>query len=256
MAVPDSAYASWLKSDALYRGWANAGLPGALAPMSIDSEIISPFAASAAVDTEILRQGVFLGNSLALDQAIVVGKRVDLVGKCIQLAGDQLDYGNGVMPVEKVQNGTFDTVTTGWTPNNTTLSVVSAQLKVLVNVATAPRARQTISNLVAGKDYIFLGKLAPGNTADKARIELNGSALATVDFDYNLGFSNVVYRFTATGTTVNIDLVVRNSTTNGAINDFALFDDISLKEFAPIVLVIGAQEQDDGTTLLTVLRKL
>lgn len=113
MAEVDSAYAAWLKSDALYRNWANAGLPAPLAPMAIESEIISPFAVTASVDTELTRQGAFLGFALAADQASIPGRRSDLLGKCITLKGDLLKYdGAGatvlVISAQEQDDGTTD----------------------------------------------------------------------------------------------------------------------------------------------------
>jgi hypothetical protein len=95
MAV-DPNYASWLKSEAMFRSWTNSGLPSGLQAMAIDSEIITPFAASAAADTELTRQGALLDGPLALDSVTCCGRRVDLVGKCITLSGDQLNYSAGV----------------------------------------------------------------------------------------------------------------------------------------------------------------
>lgn len=96
MAAVDPNLASWLKDEALWRTWTNAGLAAALQPMAIESEIFSPFAAFAAVDTEATRQGALLGGSLALDVVSVTGRQVDLAGKCITLTGDQLNYSAGV----------------------------------------------------------------------------------------------------------------------------------------------------------------
>jgi hypothetical protein len=94
-ATVDPAYASWLKSDAMFSTNAPS-LPSALLPMSVESEIYSPFATKAAADTELTRQVALLDNCLALDNVSIPGRRVDLAGKCITLTGDQLGYGAGV----------------------------------------------------------------------------------------------------------------------------------------------------------------
>jgi hypothetical protein len=60
MPAVDSAYASWLQDDRLRRTWTNSGLPSGLNAMSVDSEVMTPFAASSPVDTEMARQAGFL----------------------------------------------------------------------------------------------------------------------------------------------------------------------------------------------------
>jgi hypothetical protein len=88
----DSAYASWLKGEARWRSMADGSIPSGLQAMSVDSEIISPFASSSTADSELARQVSFLKKALAQDVAIVKGRRSDLCGRCIALKGDQLNY--------------------------------------------------------------------------------------------------------------------------------------------------------------------
>ena len=91
----DSAYASWLKGDARWRSNADGSIPSGLQTMSVDSEIIAPFAASSSTDSELARQVSFLKKALAMDVAVVKGRRSDLCGRCIALKGDQLAYNSG-----------------------------------------------------------------------------------------------------------------------------------------------------------------
>lgn len=95
MAAVDPNLASWLKDKALYRT-ATPSLPSGLQAMAIESELISPFAASAAADTELARQALLFDQPLAMDNATVQGRRIDLVGRCITLKGDQLGYDAGI----------------------------------------------------------------------------------------------------------------------------------------------------------------
>jgi hypothetical protein len=94
-APVDTGIASWLKSEAMYRT-RNISLPSGLQPMATDSEIITPFATSAAADTELARQGALLDYALAQDVAVIAGRRSDLAGKCVTLYCDQLGYDAGV----------------------------------------------------------------------------------------------------------------------------------------------------------------
>jgi hypothetical protein len=89
----DSAYASWLKGEARWRSIAEGTIPSGLQAMAVDSEVISPFAASSSADSELARQVSFLKKALAQDFAVIKGRRADLVGRCISLKGDQLNYG-------------------------------------------------------------------------------------------------------------------------------------------------------------------
>jgi hypothetical protein len=96
VAAVDPNLASWLKSEAMFRSWTNAVLNSALLTMSVDSEIQTPFAASAAADTELTRQAALFDGPLAFDEAVIPGRRVDLAGKCFTLTCDLLNYGAGV----------------------------------------------------------------------------------------------------------------------------------------------------------------
>lgn len=93
-APVDPATASWLKSEAMFRT-RNATLPAGLQPMATDSEIITPFAASASADAELTRQAGLFDGALAQDTAIVSGRRSDLAGKCVTLTADLLNYNAG-----------------------------------------------------------------------------------------------------------------------------------------------------------------
>lgn len=95
--IIDTGFAQWLRDPALYTKAVNAGLAAGLQAQAVESEIISPLLTKAAADSEAARQMVVLGGPLAVDQHIIKGQRVDLVGKPITLTGAQLGYDAGVV---------------------------------------------------------------------------------------------------------------------------------------------------------------
>jgi hypothetical protein len=91
----DTGFAQWLRAPALYTNAPNNGLAAGLLGQAVESEIISPLLTKAAADSEAGRQMAVLGGPLAVDQHIIKGQRVDLVGKPITLTGPQLGYEAG-----------------------------------------------------------------------------------------------------------------------------------------------------------------
>jgi hypothetical protein len=127
-----------------------------------------------------------------------------------------------VLPTELITNGTFDTDTSGWTQNNSSLSVVDGRLRVTQTGAGFGIA-QTIITTEIGKKYKFSWDYVIGTASEPtARVgsSIFGSDLANVSAS-----SGVVY-FTATTTTsyVNFRMTV---TTSGLYSDF---DNVSVKE--------------------------
>lgn len=96
MPAVASDYAAWLQDQARYRTFSPGALPSGLQAMAVDSELITPFAASSAADTEVQRQLNFLGSALAADNAVVKGRQSDLAGRVVTLKGDQLGYDAGI----------------------------------------------------------------------------------------------------------------------------------------------------------------
>jgi hypothetical protein len=125
---------------------------------------------------------------------------------------------------ELVTNGTFDTDTSGWTPELSTLSVVGGALRV-TQTASSGRVYQSFSTVI-GKVYQFSTERLGGSPTRLGRILIgtapaNGSnyvgayAASGVDTGY----------FVATGTTTFVTLQ-NNSPT---IGEFFDFDNVSVK---------------------------
>jgi hypothetical protein len=132
---------------------------------------------------------------------------------------------------ELVSNGTFDTDTTGWTPNNLGLLSIDAQrLKVETgNSGSWNYAYQEIS-VVLGQTYRFQASSVDG-TATKHRILLgttaaNGSIVMEGGPLGAAGDKFVDIIFTATTTSVFVTL----QNTDGVLGSYTFFDNISIKE--------------------------
>ena len=131
---------------------------------------------------------------------------------------------------ELVINGTFDTVTTGWTPTGATLAVVGAQLQITSTaLASNPAyAQQDIAGLTNGATYRIQALQTPGTTT-YARVELSGAT--TAGFDFGTFGANISQTFVAGTTALSIFLEIHNGTVwNPATGTTALFDNISLKK--------------------------
>lgn len=129
--------------------------------------------------------------------------------------------------VELVTNGTFDTDTTGWTPENvnSVLTIDSAQLKVATTGVEAGYAYQSFSTVI-GKTYVVSGDGDETTGSGAAAIYAGNSA-----GNSSLGFYNIAgaetgvsFSFTATATTTFITLA---NTLVGP--SYTLFDNISVK---------------------------
>lgn len=109
MAVP-TTLAEWLKSTALYVSTSNATLAASLLTSGLDSEIVSPLAASADATNELARQMSVLGGPLAIDRHVIKGARRDLICKPVQIFGDRLGYAAGptvfVVDVDEQEDNT------------------------------------------------------------------------------------------------------------------------------------------------------
>ena len=133
---------------------------------------------------------------------------------------------------ELVTNGTFDTDTSGWTPNNLGLLSVSNQL---LKVETGSNAGswnygyQEVS-VVVGKTYRFKASSIEG-TATKHRILLgtgfaNGSIVMAGGALGSSGDKSVDVSFTAT--TASVYVALQN--TDGVLGSYTYLDNVSVKE--------------------------
>lgn len=151
-----------------------------------------------------------------------------------------------------VVNGDFSVDASGWTPNNATLSRDNNTLKVLATSLSSPNGHQAITTLTVGKKYRFRASQRPGNTDNKARVELTGTALAApITYAYDVIGANIDYTFTAAGTTLNVACAIANSLTVGLSGNYSVFDDISLYEVQDQVYHFCDDVVDvtDGTTV-------
>lgn len=128
--------------------------------------------------------------------------------------------------VELVTNGTFDTNTNGWTPVNSTLSIVSAAMRVTHTSGTA-YAYQAVPT-VAGEQYTVTGRAVAGTHSPYIHV-------GTTPNGFNYGFDGKAppadftpIVFTALGETTYISLT-NSVQTAGWTGDF---DNISMKRTA------------------------
>lgn len=145
-------------------------------------------------------------------------------------AGDNPDYFdvtkntwyNTLANPELVTNGTFDTVTTGWTAVNATLSVVNGNLSIANSTTSGGYAYTTIITIV-GKRYRFKYNFSLGTSAN-ANIQIGINANETSYANIVLTASKSDYiEFVANTTTTYITLY-NNSTVSGQTS---LWDNIS-----------------------------
>lgn len=119
---------------------------------------------------------------------------------------------------ELITNGTFTTDTSGWTPINSTLSVVGGVLRVTNTGAVVGRATQAITTVV-GRMYEMVGTVAAGSL-NNGYIQFGSSFLLATPGQTR----TVTFVATATSTTA---LLENNSAVLGQTADF---DNISVRE--------------------------
>lgn len=102
------SFADWLKATALYATSADDG--SAWGDKAVETEIISPLAFKPDALTEAARQLEVLGGPLAVDEHVVSGRHIAMLGKSVRVAGDRLGYENGaqvfVIGATEQANGT------------------------------------------------------------------------------------------------------------------------------------------------------
>ena len=123
-----------------------------------------------------------------------------------------------------VKNGRFTYDAAGWTASNgATLSQETAKLKMVGSTVDYPRAQQTVSGLVVGKRYVFVGE---GKGSGHSYIITLDGASGSV----NSGWQNVsAFRWTKyfMATTTTLDITLQGSSNDNVTH---YFDNISLKE--------------------------
>jgi hypothetical protein len=127
---------------------------------------------------------------------------------------------------ELVTNGTFDTVTTGWTAiANTTLTIDTGRLKVTSDANALGGAYQTITTVVGQRYLLTFTGLESTSTSSNGRVYVGTSLGGTqLGIAYAVGDNEITFEFTATTTTTYLQLN-QNTATAGL---YMLFDDVSV----------------------------
>lgn len=113
-----------------------------------------------------------------------------------------LDKRLGLVPgPELVTNGTFDTATTGWTASNSTLSIVSAALRITISANGAAYATRTIT-CVVGKSYQasmqVVADAVTGIMSLSIGTSAGGTQTSTVSIAAGAGTISLIFIATAT----------------------------------------------------------
>lgn len=129
-----------------------------------------------------------------------------------------------ISPTELVTNGTFaGGATTGWTAVDSTLSIVSNQLRVTNNGAVAGYAYQAVSGLTIGQTY-QLSIYATGYGVPARYSWRDSLGVAGNNIIAGAGSATIAVQVTATATTMYV--IVGNRNDN---NGYNTFDNISLR---------------------------
>jgi hypothetical protein len=122
-----------------------------------------------------------------------------------------------------VSNGTFATVTTGWTPQNATLSVVSTTLEVNATSTSGTRAATQNITTVSGRKYRISGRFRSNVANIATYVTVVGSSLFQLEGTYSLNFNNFSFDFTADSSTTTVFLQIDAF----VIGQDSYFDDIA-----------------------------
>ena len=159
------------------------------------------------------------------------GKATDLITFSRASGGTALrkiSYGS-----ELVTNGTFDSDTSGWAANNSSLSAVSGRLRLTQQGAGLGFAQTTFATVV-GKVYRlawdYVAGTAPTPTTRVATSTLGSDIASTASTD-----ASITFVAQSTTTYVNFRMA---TTTDGLYSEF---DNISVKEINPLSVSIQMQ---------------
>jgi len=160
--------------------------------------------------------------------------------------GDMIVTGN-----ELVENGTFDTDTSSWDEDDSTLSVVSNKLRI-TTIATYGNARQVIDT-VAGEDYILSSDISAG-TGTGGMFAKTGDGVSNIKYVDDVdGFQS--FTFTAVGSTTMVLFRVSDD----IAGHYCDYDNISVTLKDKIYQCIEASTADDlltDTTKFQVLTRV
>jgi hypothetical protein len=130
---------------------------------------------------------------------------------------------------ELVNNGTFNSSTSGWTAiGNTAILLDSQRLKVTSSVGDpGSGASQTITGLEIGETYNVRATMTPGNTADMGRFGLSGASVLSFQV---AATPNVDTTFVATTDILGISCLIASAGAWGAAGNYCYFDSISVRK--------------------------
>jgi hypothetical protein len=91
----DPEFARWLREGALFAPADDAAVAAAWGTLARSSDILSAITLKAGAEAEAARQLAFLAGPLAVDEHLVAGSRLDLLGQAITIRSDRLGYQAG-----------------------------------------------------------------------------------------------------------------------------------------------------------------
>jgi hypothetical protein len=144
---------------------------------------------------------------------------------------------------ELISNGTFDSATTGWTANGTTLSIDAGRLKAVTTNTGDSGAYQDIAT-VPGAVYEALCSVDNAAATAGAGIRVTTTAYADTALSNNIaagasGQARLIFRATAWTMRISLDRRAASAVTG----DIAYFDNISVRE---VGYVRGAELVTNG----------
>jgi hypothetical protein len=251
MPSVDGSLAAWLKSDALYA----LTTPGGVAwpsDRAVDVQFTTPYDARADALAEGARSAAIFAGPNVKDRVLVKGRRRDLLFKCVQLSdpSGRLGYGEGP---EMVVNGTFDVDASSWSPSGgATVAQVAQRGRVTASGATY--ADQLINGFVIGANYRVRANVYRGTSSVQSIFRV-GQSVGGLTPIINIGaFADLFVDqiVTAAVASYHVGLWVNTSTAS----TYSEFDNVSVKRVGAPAFVIGVAENENNTTVLTVIRKI
>lgn len=95
MPLVDSDFSAWLRDEARFTTAQNASVPSGLQTGGPESEMVSALAFLSNAQAEAARQIAILGFTIAIDEHLIDGQRMDLLGLPVTLTAPYLEYDAG-----------------------------------------------------------------------------------------------------------------------------------------------------------------
>ena len=248
MTAVDGSLAAWLKAEALYAVTTPPGV--AWTPdQAVDVQFQTPYDTRVDALAEAARSAAVFGGPNVKDRVVVKGRRRDLLFKCIYIKGDRLGYGEGF---NLLTNGDFTVNANGWSPNGTgdpTLAAVGGRLRVTSVAAAARYGYQSVANLLVGQSYRARGEVYDGTGAGFINL---GTSSGGAQYAQQSSAAKLDVTFVASAGSVYFSLWQNT----GVAGNYSEFDNLSLVRLGAPAFVIGVAENDNNTTVLTVIRRL